>query len=54
MTKFTLIGQETLGVSAKVTYEFEAEYLPDILSEIENFLRALTFHIDYLEHVKGD
>jgi hypothetical protein len=38
--KFTLISE---GGGAKVVLEFQSEYLPDILSQVQNFLVASGF-----------
>lgn len=55
--KFTFIAERTIGIAngAKCTTEFNAEVLPDILGEFENFLRGLGFLIDgHLDIVNDD
>ena len=44
MSKFTFTCQETYGVPAKRTVEFEAVSLNDILAEVEMFLRGSGFY----------
>ena len=40
--KYTLIAEDEYGGS-KTTREFQADYLPDVLSEIELFLKGAGF-----------
>ena len=40
--KYTLIAEDEYGGS-KTTREFEADYLPDVLTEIELFLKGAGF-----------
>jgi hypothetical protein len=40
--KYTLIAEDEYGGS-KTTREFEADYLPDVLSEVELFLKGAGF-----------
>lgn len=40
--KYTLIAEDEFGGS-KTTREFQADYLPDVLSEVELFLRGAGF-----------
>ena len=51
MPKFTLIAEHSSG--EKATLEFEKEYLPDVLENIEMFLRGAGFHfagnLDFVE-----
>jgi hypothetical protein len=42
MPKFTLIAEHE-GVDHKCTHEFSAEFLPDVLDNIELFLRGVGF-----------
>ena len=44
MSKFTFICEETYGVPAKRTVEFDAVSLNDILAEVEMFLRGSGFY----------
>jgi hypothetical protein len=44
MSKYTFICEETYGVPAKRTVEFEAVSLNDILAEVEMFLRGSGFY----------
>jgi hypothetical protein len=51
MPKFTFISEHNTG--EKITFEFNKEYLPDILQEFEMFLRGAGFHfsgnLDFVE-----
>ena len=40
--KYTLIAEDEFGGS-KTTREFEADYLPDVLTEVELFLKGAGF-----------
>jgi hypothetical protein len=40
--KYTLIAEDEFG-GAKTTREFQADFLPDVLSEVELFLRGAGF-----------
>jgi hypothetical protein len=40
--KYTLIAEDEFGGS-KTTREFQADYLPDVLSEVELFLKGAGF-----------
>lgn len=40
--KYTLIAEDEFG-GATTTREFQADYLPDVLSEVELFLRGAGF-----------
>ena len=40
--KYTLIAEDEFG-GAKNTREFQADYLPDVLSEVELFLKGAGF-----------
>ena len=50
MPKFTLITEHTDlytgDVTSKTTHEFEVDYLPDVLENIELFLRGAGFVFD--------
>jgi len=43
--KYTLIAEDEFGGS-KTTREFEADYLPDVLTEVELFLKGAGFVFD--------
>jgi len=43
--KYTLIAEDEYGGS-KTTREFDADYLPDVLSEVELFLKGAGFVFD--------
>lgn len=43
--KYTLIAEDEFGGS-RTTREFQADYLPDVLSEVELFLRGAGFYFD--------
>ena len=43
--KYTLIAEDTYGGS-KTTREFEADYLPNVLEELELFLKGAGFVFD--------
>jgi hypothetical protein len=43
--KYTLIAEDTYGGS-KTTREFEADYLPNVLEELELFLKGAGFIFD--------
>lgn len=45
MPKFTLIAEHDTGTSAthKVTHEFDVEYLPEALQNIDLFLRGVGY-----------
>jgi hypothetical protein len=51
MPKFTFISEHNTG--EKITFEFNKEYLPDILQEFEMFLRGAGFqfngNLDFVE-----
>jgi hypothetical protein len=44
MPKFTFISEHNTG--EKITFEFNKEYLPDILQEFEMFLRGAGFQFN--------
>lgn len=44
MSKFTFVCEESYGVPAKRTVEFEADSLDQILNEFEMFLRGSGFY----------
>jgi len=49
--KYTLIAEDEFGGS-KTTREFEADYLPDVLTEVELFLKGAGFVFNgYLDFV---
>ena len=55
MSKFTFICEESYGVSAKRTVEFESASLNDVLNEVEMFLRGSGFYFDgTLDVVNGE
>jgi hypothetical protein len=45
LMKYTLIAEDEYGGS-KTTREFEADYLPDVLTEVELFLKGAGFVFD--------
>ena len=45
LMKYTLIAEDEYGGS-KTTREFEADYLPDVLTEVELFLKGVGFVFD--------
>jgi hypothetical protein len=58
--KYTLIAEDEFGGST-TTREFQADYLPDVLSEVELFLRGAGFffagNLDFVDEtgtVAGD
>lgn len=47
MTKFTLVCDHSYDLDTHVvTHTFNAEYLPDVLLNIEQFLRGAGYHFD--------
>jgi hypothetical protein len=50
--KYTLIAEDKWGGS-KITREFEGDFLPDVLSELELFLKGAGFvfngHLDFVD-----
>ncbi len=47
MTKFTLVCDHSCDLDTHVvTHEFNAEYLPDVLMNIEQFLRGAGYIFD--------
>jgi hypothetical protein len=47
MTKFTLVCDHSCDLDTHVvTHQFNAEYLPDVLLNIEQFLRGVGYHFD--------
>jgi hypothetical protein len=50
MPKFTLIAEHTglyaRDVESRTTHEFEVDYLPDVLQNMELFLRGVGFVFD--------
>ena len=55
--KYTLIAEDTYGGS-KTTREFELDYLPDVLSEVELFLKGAGFifngNLDFVNDFEED
>lgn len=55
--KYTLIAEDEFG-GAKTTREFQADYLPDVLSEVELFLRGAGFfftgNLDFVDFAETD
>jgi formylmethanofuran dehydrogenase subunit B len=50
MAKFTLICEhDSIDDDVKFTTEFESNYLPIIVSNMEKFLRGSGYHFDGLE-----
>ena len=49
MPKFTFIGEQVdlMGnpTGEKTTVEFTAEYLPDVLEKVQDFLRGCSFYV---------
>ena len=45
LMKYTLIAEDEFGGS-KTTREFQADFLPDVLSEVELFLRGAGFFFE--------
>lgn len=43
MSKFTLICEHDTSEMIKNSYEFNSDFLPDVLMNIENFLRGCGF-----------
>lgn len=51
---FTLISEHSYD-NTKITYEFDEEFLPSILTQMEQFLRGVGFVVDgQLEVVKEE
>jgi len=55
--KYTLIAEDEFGGS-KTTREFEADYLPDVLTEVELFLKGAGFvfngNLDFVNDLENE